>query len=765
MSKYCNENELSGLKGLSKQYLNYQQASYAETMAQAGFEDATMRDITLEQVTKYGVDDSIVTGFIYDLLKLRMMLEHTWEFYAQYEPLTNNVLCSAAVAGTRIDWDKLAEIEAADRKAVDENTARLRVILGANCNELVPENVKHYVSVEGVVWRAEARKKFCALSDTQLNKAIAAQGSVSSEGSKTERLIAAYVKDKKEAIELGGVYHEYAEVPVKSEFVPTARNVQNIASQLGFEAPIEKISNKAISEWLRLNSAFTLDEFDGCLTSEQAEFHKLLAAANKELKDRSGTNYDKFITYCKAHDNTPVKTVKKGTELNLNSPKQAQTLLYAMLGAKVRIHTLPQPKSFRRVNKLHGSPATDEIAIRTALAEDFEEDSWQAEALNCMLIAKSAQTRIGLYHTPYKLWRHPDDDLIYPSLRDFGTVTGRPSGNSPNILQVSKHQQEAVMRSIYLPRFNDHCIVAIDFAGQELRLLASITEDRNMLSAYIGANNAELYLQCKKQGKLLQWSKADVEKLEDLKDIHSQSAAGMSSIFGLPKMNYETFVAALNDKENEHHTAAGKIRKRPAKTTNFLMTYGGTAPALAQKLIIKLMTAEKMMDSTARVYPNIAKWQSSSAEFARKHGYTLTAYGKRRHATDDIFSKNGSLRSRMERQVANAEIQGTAADILKVVLAESWRQRVWQDTGSIMIAPVYDEIVASVPHDKVVEYIALITNIMNLTPPNLPVPMVSDVSIGHNWQAQIELGSSPTETEIMEAVETVKQLGGSNGES
>ena len=169
------------------------------------------------------------------------------------------------------------------------------------------------------------------------------------------------------------------------------------------------------------------------------------------------------------------------------------------------------------------------------------------------------------------------------------------------------------------------------------------------------------------------------------------------------------------------------------------------------------------MNATDRVYPGIAKWQASSAEFARKYGYTITAYGKRRRVDESIFSRVGAVRSRMERQCANAEIQGTAADILKVVLAETWRQGVWS-TGAVMLAPVYDEIVASVPYDQVATYINQVTKIMNLTPPGMPVPMVADVSIGHNWQAQIELGGSPTDEEIAVALDKVKRLGGNHGE-
>ena len=107
----------------------------------------------------------------------------------------------------------------------------------------------------------------------------------------------------------------------------------------------------------------------------------------------------------------------------------------------------------------------------------------------------------------------------------------------------------------------------------------------------------------------------------------------------------------------------------------------------------------------------------------------------------------------MERQAANAVIQGTAADILKIVLAQMNKTNLFKDTNSIMLAPVYDEIANTTPVSKVVEYVNRAIEIMELTPPGHAVPMEADISIGPNWQVQKELGVRPSEEAIMEAVE------------
>ena len=200
------------------------------------------------------------------------------------------------------------------------------------------------------------------------------------------------------------------------------------------------------------------------------------------------------------------------------------------------------------------------------------------------------------------------------------------------------------------------------------------------------------------------------------------------------------------------------IRKKPAKQTNFLIAYMGTAFTLARNLIIPYDKADEMMESTFDLYPGIRAWQTSMGEFARNHGYTETAYGNRRHLNNKIFSTDKKKRKRIDRQGANAVIQGTAADILKIVLAIADKTRLFKETNSILLAPVYDEITSSVPVSKVVEYVQRLTEIMELTPPNHAVPMEADVSIGPDWQLLKEIGVRPSEEAIVEACEIAVKL-------
>ena len=190
-----------------------------------------------------------------------------------------------------------------------------------------------------------------------------------------------------------------------------------------------------------------------------------------------------------------------------------------------------------------------------------------------------------------------------------------------------------------------------------------------------------------------------------------------------------------------------------AKVVNFLIIYGGQATTLAMGLGIPEAFAEELMRMVFATYQRLAPWQEETILYGRQHGYVKTAYGNLKHLTSDIRSKNGSLRSRQERQAVNQTVQGCAADILKEVLTTSYDTNLWAETDSVMIAPVYDEIVSSVPIPNVFEYCERMQAAMNVTPPGHIIPMMAEVSVGPNWGAVEELGDNPSEFKLLECIE------------
>jgi len=724
MSSYVDENESSGLKSLSKNEFNYTQQTYAEVVG----DRKGMFECTADETVNYGCDDSVITAHLYSFFKLRMMLEGSWEFYKENGPYVQNPLTDAFINGTEADWERLTEIHERDKATIKEKTAFVRETLQENCSEFNEAGALGYIAADGQNLQALARVKFkkkweSITDEVEFNKAV-------------DESVVAEMEKFRDKARAGSQYIPYEEFTVMPNFIPTVKNLNKVVLELGIDVPIESVAKSRISGWVAEVKSYDFDDKEAeavVLNETQDKFVTLLMEAIPELKAREGDLYQKLSDFCAPYMGEG-KIEFTGTELNMGSPSQMQLVLYSMLGLPVRLRSKTQFGSGRQKLGLEGSPGTDNLAIDTALANDVEKGSWKYDAMIAIKEAKEAITRCGLYHTKYPLWKHPDDGRMHPQIRNCGTVTRRPSGTSPNILQVSKHQIDGDMRSVFLPnkeKFNPctniwipyeepRVIIAPDFSQQELRILASECGDKTMQSAYIGANR---------------------------KDIHSLTGSGIAG------MDYEAYNAILKDKDHELHKEMNDVRKRPAKQTNFLIAYLGTAFTLAMRLIIPQEEAEEMMDRTFALYPDIKPWQDSMGEFGRKHGYTQTAYGNRKHLGNSIFSSDNSVRRRMERQGANAVIQGTAADILTIVLSQIEKTQLFQQTNSILLAPIYDEIASTVPISKAVEYTTRLIDIMELTPPGHAIPMEADVSIGPDWQKLKELGVRPTEESIMLACE------------
>lgn len=729
MSSYVDENESSGLKSLSKENFNYTQETYAEVVG----DRLGMFECTADEVVSYGCDDSIVTAHLYSFFKLRMMLEGTWDFYEENEPYVQNPLTDAFINGTNMDWDRLAEIYERDKKIIIEKTAFVRRQLEENCAERNEAGALGYIAADGQNTHVLARRK----ATKAFGKLVEKGDQVAADEEKwvEDRVISDMNKFREKA-RAGSQYIPYKETVVMPKFIPTVKNFNVVVEAIGITTPIESVAKSRISGWAAEVNAYDFDDIDAepvVLTAQQKEFIELLMGALPELKAREGEEYEKLSEFCGQFMGEGTIT-STGTELNMGSASQMQLVMYAMMGLPTRLRSKVTFGSGRQKYNLEGSPGTDGLAVDTALANDVPKTDWRYETLLAIKECKESMTRCSMYHTKYPLWKHPDDGRMHPQIRNCGTVTRRPSGTSPNILAVSKHQIDADMRGVYLahsekfepckniwvPYEEPRVIVAPDFSQQELRILASECGDETMMSAYIG---------------------------DDRKDIHSLTGSGIA---GMPYADYE---AIIEDKTHPLYAEMQMIRKRPAKQTNFLIAYLGTAFTLAQRLIIPQPEAEVFMDRTFALYPGIKPWQEAMGDYGRKHGYTVTAYGNRRHLSSRIFSTDNSVRRRMERQAANAVIQGTAADILKIVLAQVDKTKLMEQTKSILLAPIYDEVASTVPVSKAITYTNRLIDIMELTPPGHAIPMEADVSIGPDWQRLDEIGVRPSDDAIMASCE------------
>lgn len=750
MSSYVDENEEPGLKPLAERLFRYKMETYKEVMEKAGAED--MAGVSGEEVLSYGCDDAFVSAHLAHLFHTITKIEKSFDFYHEYERATVHPLNRAFETGVKIDFDRMEKLREADAKVVEEGTAFIRSELEKYCSE---ENHKAALNL------AKDQEDYLISRHTN-------DGKTKDEARKK-------FEEYKLKLIAGSKYVPYEEVHKEVDFKPTPAQISKVIDYLGIQLPegyeFKSIAANRITEFLLMLDDIEMVRPDNYPEDQHlrdfGRFRLYLAqSAGDGLKHRTGSGYENFKQTCARILQRHSKIEKRGDELNFNSPNQMQELLYCKLGLPVRHRSKVQRGSNRDKLGFPGSPATDEKAINMAIAEDCPEGDWRRSVLRKIIEVKGALTKESLYYSKYPLWVHPNDGCIHPGIRNCGTVTRRPTGSNPNILQVAK----GPTRTMYIPRYKDHVIVPMDFSGQELRLTGSEANDPVLIEAYTGGGSVR---------------DSDGMLHPVIKDIHTVTACTFArnilereckavldaDIFTFEDgvLDYTEFREVLGADaaqlaewglSGNLGSVAGIIAncRKMAKVVNFLIIYGGTASTLAMGLGVPTEFAEMIMKLVFTGYPRLAPWQEETIKFAYDHGYVKTAYGNWKHVSEDIRSKDGGFRSRAERQAVNQTIQGCAADILKIVLAEAYRTRVFEETKSVLIAPVYDEIVASVPIDNVFEYTQRMSQIMNVTPPGHAIPMMAEVCLGLNWGEVEELGDNPSEKKIIAAYDKMKEV-------
>lgn len=704
MHRYFDENSPAGLKFMSNEYLGYEQASYNDTLAAAGVD--MMCEMTWQQAIDYGADDALVTAHLYDFLKLMLQLDGSWLFYKQWAVDPTVVLQSAYLKGVRINWPMQKRLHMKDLETVKNEVAALRVLLEANADGVNKAGALSVIEADGKYQERSRKAK--------------------SEDWRTE------LGQWKHKLMEACLYQPYMESTVMPAFAFTPKQLSAATEKIGLPV-IEKVTLSYLGNWF---AELGVDSFDPVVyEGSQKEFIDALQAALKQRVDKLSKDppderqaaFDKLAEVTQRLAGVEPRTIKSGDELNLKSSPQMIELLYCKLGIPVRLFGKASAGR-KAVGIWEGAPSTDEDAINTALALDAE--GWQVDALKHLLRAKSATTRISLYHNKLPLWVH-EDGRIHPFILDAGTDTRRPTGSAPNILQIPARGEGAAMRSLYVPPNEDYVCVAIDFSGQELRILASESGDAKMLEAY--TPGAE-------------------------RDIHSLTGVGIvakrvaKNPELAPLLDYFEFDNARGNDEHPLHPLAAAIRDH-AKPCNFGLAYGSSEMSIARKLIIPLDEGKELLDGTMGQYPGIPAWQERTAKFMEQNGFTITAWGTKRHANPDIFSSVRSEVSRQHRQGINATIQGAAAESLRTILTKLHTEGHLYNLRMEFFAPIYDEIVSWVHKDDVVEYCKVLHRLMiEATPPGHIVSQIPEFSIGADWGRTHELGRLPADEVIIKAV-------------
>ena len=351
-----------------------------------------------------------------------------------------------------------------------------------------------------------------------------------------------------------------------------------------------------------------------------------------------------------------------GQPFNIQSPKQIAEILFGQLELPV-IKKTPS-----------GAPSTDEEVLQK-LAEDYP---LPARILDYRSLAKLMSTYIE------KLPRmaDPKTGRVHTSFSQATAVTGRLASSDPNLQNIPVRTEEGRrIREAFVPA--EGCkLLSADYSQIELRIMAHIAEDENLLAAFAAG-----------------------------KDVHQATAA---EIFGVD----------LDTVTSE--------QRRYAKVINFGLIYGMSAFGLAGNLGIERSAAQNYIAKYFDRYPGVAQYMERTRLEARENGYVETVFG-RRLWLPEIKGSNGPRRQGAERAAINAPMQGTAADLIKLamVAVENWLEK--EQLKTRMLLQVHDELVFDVPLDELELLQAKLPDLMCKVA-ELKVPLVVGIGIGDNWE-------------------------------
>ena len=351
-----------------------------------------------------------------------------------------------------------------------------------------------------------------------------------------------------------------------------------------------------------------------------------------------------------------------GQSFNLSSPKQLQKILFEDLKIPVIKKT---PK---------GAPSTAEEVLQE-LALDYP--------LPKVILENRGLSKLkSTYTDKLPLMVSNRSGRLHTSYHQAVTATGRLSSTEPNLqnIPIRSEQGRKIRQAFIAPK--DHKIVAIDYSQIELRIMAHLSNDKGLVTAF-----------------------------SEGKDIHKATAA-------------EIFAVPLDEVTSE--------QRRSAKAINFGLIYGMSAFGLAKQLHIGRNQAQEYMDMYFKRYPGVLTYMEETREQASSQGYVETIYGRRLYLPD-INARNGMRKKAAERAAINAPMQGTAADIIKkaMLAVDAWLQEQADDRIK-MTMQVHDELIFEVHQDIVEETTQKLVELMN-NAAELSVPLIAEAGMGDNW--------------------------------
>ena len=432
---------------------------------------------------------------------------------------------------------------------------------------------------------------------------------------------------------------------------------------------IKDISCEQADVNLQLKQLFKKELNDTNLSSlfNEIEIPLLRVLANMEIE---GINLDiKFLEILKKELVTDISTLESvifkeaGETFNISSPKQLGEVLFE------KMELSKKPKK----TKTGQYSTSEDVLTELSTKHNFAKNILKFRSLTKLMstyvdsLPNQVLSSTNRVHTEY--------------LQTVAS-TGRLSSVNPNLQNIPiRTERGKKVRKAFIPRDKDHLLLAADYSQIELRIIASMSEEKNMIKAF-----------------------------DNNEDIHSSTAA---AVFDIP----------VNEVTRE--------QRSNAKTVNFGIIYGVSAFGLSNQTDLSRSESKDLIETYYNKYPNLKKFISNQISFARLNGFVETLSGRKRYLKD-INSSNGLVRSGAERNAINAPIQGTAADIIKIAMINIQDRLSKEQMSSKMLLQVHDELVFDVFKPELNKAIAIIKEEME-SAYELKVPLIVDIDHGFNW--------------------------------
>ena len=351
-----------------------------------------------------------------------------------------------------------------------------------------------------------------------------------------------------------------------------------------------------------------------------------------------------------------------GEPFNINSPKQVAEVLFDKLELKSK-----KKKS------------------RSTSAEILEELAEEYEICDYILQHRKYSKLKSTYTDALPALISKRDGRIHTTYNQALTVTGRLSSSNPNLQNIPIRTEEGnKIRAAFCAQDKENSLIlSADYSQIELRLLAHVSCDENLIHAFTSGE-----------------------------DVHTMTA---SKVFGV----------GINE--------VTKDMRRKAKAVNFGIVYGQSRYGLAKSLGISNDEAQKFIDKYFEHYPKVKQYMTDKIMFVQENGYVETTMGRKRYLTAELMSPNYQIREFAQRAAINQPLQGTAADLIKMAMIEVEKQLEEKNLKTKMIMQVHDELVFEVPKYELETVKELVKTAMELGQP-LKVPLELDIQYGPTWK-------------------------------